>query len=101
MVELKITAQRDNILLHRKEIEYEMIFKGEATPSRTKIKELISKNLGSNPELVIVDRNIQHAGASKVKGYSKIYKDKESAMLYEPDYELFRNGLKAKEEGAK
>ncbi|MEM3675883.1 MAG: 30S ribosomal protein S24e [Thermoplasmataceae archaeon] len=101
MVELKITTQRDNVLLHRKEIEYEIHFTGEATPSRMKIKELISKNLGANSELVIVDKNLQHAGASKVKGYSKIYKDKESALLYEPDYELIRNGLKNKEEGAK
>ncbi|HKJ97112.1 MAG TPA: hypothetical protein VJ944_05170 [Thermoplasmataceae archaeon] len=33
-----------------------------------------------------------------MNGYSKVYSDKESAMLYEPDYELYRNGLKIKEE---
>lgn len=97
MPELKIENERDNKLLHRKEVHYRIIFKNEPTPSREKIKELIAKNSGSSKELVVVDNNMQETGLNEVKGYSKIYKDKESAMLYEPDYELFRNGLKVVE----
>lgn len=97
MPELKIENEIDNKLLHRKEIKYRITFKNEATPSREKIKELIAKNSGSDKELVVVDSNHQETGLNEVKGYSKIYKDKESAMLYEPDYELLRNGLKSKE----
>lgn len=97
MPELKIETERDNILLHRKELHYRITYKNEPTPSRQKIKELIAKNSGSSAELVIVDKNLQETGLNEVKGYSKIYKDKESALLYEPDYELLRNGLKSKE----
>ena len=100
MVELKIESDRENKLLHRKEIRYRAIFTGKPTPSKEVLRDLISKNLGVSKELVIVDRNIQETGKSEVIGYSKIYSDKESAMLYETDYELFRNGLKAKEETA-
>ena len=100
MVELKIEYNRDNKLLHRKEIKYRATFTGKPTPSKEAIRELISKNLGVSKDLVIVDRNIQETGKSEVMGYSKIYTDKESAMLYEPDYELLRNGLKVKEESA-
>jgi len=97
MPELKIEKQNENVLLHRKEVHYRIIFAGEATPSREKIREIIAKNTGAPKELVIVDRNIQETGKNEVVGYSKIYSSKEDAMLFEPDYELFRNGLKRKE----
>lgn len=97
MTELKIESITDNPLLKRKEIRYRISFNNSATPSRETIKELIAKNTGSNKELVIVDRNTQETGKHEVIGYSKIYFDKDSAMLYEPDYELLRNGLKVKE----
>ncbi len=101
MPELKVENVNDNILLHRKEIHYRLVFKNEPTPSREKIREIIAKNMGAPKDLVIVERNIQETGMNEVKGYSKVYKDKESAMLYEPDYELIRNGLKGKEGDAK
>ncbi|MFG1520237.1 MAG: 30S ribosomal protein S24e [Thermoplasmataceae archaeon] len=96
MPELKVEKVSDNVLLKRKEITYTMHYAGESTPQRSKIKDIIAKNFSANPELVIVDRNIQETGKHEVKGYSKIYQNKESAMLYEPDYELIRNGLKEK-----
>ncbi|MGC8516213.1 MAG: 30S ribosomal protein S24e [Thermoplasmata archaeon] len=96
MPELKIESVKENSLLKRKEVRYRVTFNKETTPNRIKIKEIIAKNFSANPELVIVDRNIQETGKHEVIGYSKIYADKKSAMLYEPDYELFRNGLKEK-----
>lgn len=99
MIELKVEETRDNKLLKRKEIKYRITFGKESTPKREQIKEIIAKNIGANKELVVVDNNVQQSGKHELKGYSKIYADKESAMLYEPDYELFRNGLKVKEEG--
>lgn len=99
MMELKVEETRNNKLLKRKEIRYRVVFGKEPTPKRDQIKEMISKNLGANKELVIVDNNVQQTGKHELHGYSKIYDDKDSAMLYEPDYELYRNGLKTKEEG--
>ncbi len=98
MTELKIDETRENKLLKRKEIRYRIIFGKAATPKRDEIRDIIAKNLGAKKELVIVDKNIQQSGKHELHGYSKVYTDKESAMLYEPDYELFRNGLKVKEE---
>jgi small subunit ribosomal protein S24e len=100
MPELKIESRRENKLLHRNEIRYRVTFTGKPTPSKSAIKELIAKNMGVNGELVILDSNIQETGKAEVIGYSKVYLDKDSAMLYEPDYELIRNGLKNKEEKA-
>ncbi len=98
MTELKIEETRENKLLKRKEIKYRVLFGREATPTREQIRDLLAKNLGAKKELIIVDNNIQQSGKHELNGYSKVYSDKESAMLYEPDYELYRNGLKVKEE---
>lgn len=98
MTELKIDATRDNKLLKRKEIKYRVLFGKQATPTREQIRDLLAKNLGAKKELVIVDRNIQQSGKHELHGYSKVYDDRDSAMLYEPDYELYRNGLKVTEE---
>ena len=54
MPELKVENERDNKLLHRREIQYRIVFKNEATPSREKIKEIIAKNTGSKKELIII-----------------------------------------------
>lgn len=98
MTELKVEETRDNKLLKRKEIRYKVVFGKESTPKREQIRDILAKNLGVKKELVIVDSNIQQSGKHELHGYSKVYSDKESAMLYEPDYELYRNGLKVKEE---
>ena len=95
---LKIEETRENKLLKRKEIKYTVEFEKNNTPTREVVKELIARNTNSNKELVIVDFNEQLTGLHVIKGYSKIYSKKEDAMLYEPDYELYRNGLKVKEE---
>ncbi|MCY0851825.1 30S ribosomal protein S24e [Thermoplasma acidophilum] len=97
MVDLIIKEKRDNPILKRKEIKYVLKFDSSRTPSREEIKELIAKHEGVDKELVIVDNNKQLTGKHEIEGYTKIYADKPSAMLYEPDYELIRNGLKQKE----
>ena len=95
---LKIEETKENKLLRRKEISYTVEFEKNKTPSRDVVIELIARNLNANRELIIIDYNEQLTGLHIIKGYSKIYSTKEDAMLYEPDYELFRNNLKVKEE---
>ncbi len=100
MVEVKIEKQRDNPLLKRKEIWCRIVYGNEPSPKRDQIRDIISRNLGADKSLVMVDRSIQETGKHQQTSYVKIYSDKKSAMLYEPDYILIRNGLKEKKEGA-
>ncbi len=93
----KIDTERDNKLLFRKEVEYSIDFTKSSTVSRTEITALIADYYKAKKDVIIVDRNIQATGKNSLKGYVKIYDTKEHAMLYEPDYELIRNGLKEKE----
>lgn len=93
----KVDSERDNKLLFRKEIKYTIDFKTGKTVSREEIKGLFSDYYKVNKDLIIVDNNKQETGKNQLKGYVKIYDNKEHAMLYEPDYELIRNKLKEKE----
>jgi small subunit ribosomal protein S24e len=93
----KVDFERDNKLLFRKEIKYTVDFKSGKTISRNEIKKLLMEYYKANEDVIIVDHNIQETGKDSLKGYVKIYDTKEHAMLYEPDYELLRNGLKEKE----
>jgi small subunit ribosomal protein S24e len=95
---IKIEETKENKLLKRKELRYTVEFEKNHTPSREVIKELIARNTNSKKELIVVDFTEQMTGLHMVKGFSKIYDSKEAAMLNEPDYELYRNGLKIKEE---
>lgn len=97
MVRIEFKETRDNMLLKRKEIKYVVSYDGESTPKRETIRQMIAKNTGAAEDLVIVDRTIQETGRAEAKGYAKVYQSKSDAMLYEPDYELIRNGLKEKE----
>ena len=94
----KIVDTIENKILKRKEIKYTIEYNGSPTPSRDSIREIVARNTNTNKELIIVDHNYQLTGLNKLSGYVKVYSRKEDAMLYEPDYELFRNGLKQKEE---
>ncbi|MHB1650268.1 MAG: 30S ribosomal protein S24e [Thermoplasmataceae archaeon] len=97
MAEIKIESSVENKLLKRTEVRYTVNYKDSPTPKRDSIRDMLAKNTGSKIDLVVIDKNIQGTGLHSLKGYAKIYKDKESAMLYEPDYELYRNNLKTKE----
>ncbi|AGO61456.1 30S ribosomal protein S24e [Ferroplasma acidiphilum] len=92
-----VDSERDNKLLFRKEIKYTIDFRSGKTVSRNEIKKLLMDYYKAKEEVIIVDHNIQETGKDSLKGYVKIYDTKEHAMLYEPDYELLRNGLKEKE----
>ncbi|MEM0139524.1 MAG: 30S ribosomal protein S24e [Ferroplasma sp.] len=93
----KVDTERENKLLHRKEITYTVDFAISKTISREQMAGLIANYYKANRDVIIIDRNIQETGRNSLKGYVKIYDSKENAMLYEPDYELIRNGLKEKE----
>ena len=96
-MKLNVIEAKDNPLLKRKEIRYFVEFDNDVSPSRDVIREVIARNYKSDSTLVIVDKNLQLTGSHSMEGYSKIYQNKEAAMLFEPDYELIRNKLKEKE----
>lgn len=95
---MKILEQKDNPLLKRNEVKFSISFSG-STPSRKEVKEMLCSKLGADNSLVVVDIIKQGYGSPEVKGYAKVYADKE-AMGIESKYKLERDAGVKKEKKA-
>jgi len=97
-MEIKVTEIRENKLLGRKEIYFDVIHEGEATPSRKDVKGKLVAMLDLNPETVVVQYVRSHFGSRVSKGYAKAYESRERMLYIEPEYVLVRDGIITKEE---
>ncbi len=97
-MEIKVTEIRENKLLGRKEIYFDVIHEGEPTPSRADVKGKLVAMLDLDPETVVIQYIRSYFGSRVSKGYAKAYESKERMLYIEPEYVLIRDGIIAKEE---
>ncbi|ASJ10386.1 30S ribosomal protein S24 [Thermococcus sp. P6] len=97
-MEIKVTEIRENKLLGRKEIYFDVIHEGEATPSRKDVKGKLVAMLDLNPETVVIQYVRSYFGSRVSKGYAKAYESRERMLYIEPEYVLVRDGIITKEE---
>ncbi|NJE11207.1 30S ribosomal protein S24e [Thermococcus sp. MAR1] len=97
-MEIKVTEIRENKLLGRKEIYFDVIHEGEPTPSRADVKGKLVAMLDLDPETVVVQYIRSYFGSRVSKGYAKAYESKERMLYIEPEYVLIRDGIITKEE---
>ncbi|NYZ78759.1 hypothetical protein H0N99_01280, partial [Candidatus Micrarchaeota archaeon] len=97
-MDIKITEQKDNPILKRKEIRFIAGFSGP-TPSRREVKESLCSKLGADGSLAVIDILEQGYGKQELKGYAKLYVDKE-AIGIESKYKLERDAGVKKEKKA-
>ncbi|QDA30684.1 30S ribosomal protein S24e [Thermococcus indicus] len=97
-MEIKVTEIRENKLLGRKEIYFDVIHEGEPTPSRADVKGKLVAMLDLNPETVVLQYIRSYFGSRVSRGYAKAYESRERMLYIEPEYILVRDGLIQKEE---
>ncbi len=97
-MEIKVTEIRENKLLGRKEIYFDVIHEGEPTPSRADVKGKLVAMLDLDPETVVIQYIRSYFGSRVSKGYAKAYESKGRMLYIEPEYVLIRDGIIAKEE---
>ena len=100
-MELKILDKKQNDLLNRIEVDFELSHPNEQTPKREVVRDMISKELKAPKETVILDSMRTEFGKGTTKGYAKVYTSKEKAVETERGHILKRNKLfeeKKKEE---
>ena len=99
-MEVKIISKKENPLLSRTEIVFEVYHGGEATPSRDQVRESLSKMIKAKKETLVIDHMSPNFGRAQTAGYAKLYSSKEMALKMERRAILIRNGLieKPKEE---
>ena len=93
-MEIKVTDEKDNPLLERKELDIQVVYEG-ATPKREEIKNALIAMLNSNKELLILDSLKVKFGAQELTAEARIYKKKEKVLEVEPKYIIARNSPEA------
>jgi small subunit ribosomal protein S24e len=98
-MEVKITEQRLNILLKRREVVFEVDHsQARGTPSRVEIRNKLADMLKTKPELVYVKRVKTKTGTMKATGEVNVYETIGQAKRVEQEYVIARNTPTEKKE---
>jgi small subunit ribosomal protein S24e len=91
-MEVKIVSQKENPLLKRKEIQFQVDHeKAGGTPARLEIRKAVADALKANTDLVFVKRFETKTGTNRAFGVANLYDSVEQAELVEPEYVIKRN----------
>ena len=91
MVNINILEVKENKVLHRKEISFEIEHLGSGSPNRLEVKEKLAAMQTSKPELTFIKQMKTRFGLPHVQGTATIYDDAEVAEKLEPNYIKIRN----------
>ena len=98
-MEIKITSERQNRLLKRREVTFEIDHaRMKGTPERLEIRKKLAEVLKTNPDFVFVKRVETKTGTMKATGEASAYESMEQAKLIEPEYIVNRNIPQEKKE---
>ena len=96
-MEIEIISKRENLLLKRFEVRFQVTHPKEPTPKRDDLRQEIAKALSEKKDNVILDWAHSDFGRNRTVGYAKVYRSKEDALRMERKPILVRNGLIAAE----
>jgi small subunit ribosomal protein S24e len=95
-MELEVTKRRDNPLLMRREVRFNVTHTGAPTPKRAQVQAALAEALKAKRENIIIDRMRPEFGREVTTGYAKVYSSVEAAKRFERDSRLVRMGLQEK-----
>ena len=90
-MEIKITNQKENPLLKRKEIQFNVEHDTVSTPPRPEVRRAVASALKSNTDLVFIKKFETKTGTHTAVGTANLYESIEQAKLIEPEYIIKRN----------
>jgi len=90
-MEVNIVSQKENPLLKRKEIRFNVKHVAGATPPRLEVRKAVADALKSNVDLIFVKKFETRPGTHTAEGVANLYDSAEQAKLIEPDYIIKRN----------
>jgi small subunit ribosomal protein S24e len=91
-MEVKVTSEKQNPMLKRKEISFN-VEHGEkgSTPSRAEIRKAVATATKSDESIVFIKKFETGTGTQTARGTANIYDSFEQAKLIEPEYVIKRN----------
>lgn len=97
-MEIKIVSEKENLLLKRKEICFQIEHVQTGTPSRMEARKAVANTLKTNMDLVYVKKFETKTGTFTAVGTANVYDSVEQAKFVEPEYIIKRNVLVEKHE---
>lgn len=91
-MEIDITAEEDNPMLHRTDVRFELIH-DEATPSRLSVRDSLAARLNKDASEVVIHELDTKFGMRRTLGYAKVYDSAANAREVEQAYMLERNKI--------
>tara|TARA_B100000676_G_scaffold123221_1_gene122789 strand:+ start:461 stop:820 length:360 start_codon:yes stop_codon:yes gene_type:complete len=93
-MELEITQNNDNPLLHRKELQVVIKHDEKATPKRKEVIRGLSEELKAKKDLIIIDHLKNKYGKSETHGYAKVYSNVDALKRIETKPSIARHNIK-------
>jgi len=90
-MEVKIISEKENQLLKRKEVRFQIKHAAASTPPRLEIRKAVADALKANVDLVFVKRFVTKSGMHIAIGVANLYDTVDHAKLVEPEYIVKRN----------
>jgi small subunit ribosomal protein S24e len=90
-MEIKIISQKENPLLKRKEVKFNVEHSTGSTPPRLEVRRAVATALKSNVDLVFLKKFETKTGTRTAVGTANLYDSVEQAKLIEPAYIVKRN----------
>lgn len=92
-MDVEILEKKDNPLLERTEVTFQVSHAGEKTPQRQAVRDKIAAATGAKTDAVVVTRMRSRFGQPVTLGSAKVYKSADAARNTERPYLLKRNAL--------
>ena len=99
-MEIQITETKDNPILHRKELHFEISYLGRGSPNRIEVRDKLAAMETAEPGLTFVKSMKGLFGTPHLKGTALIYTNAEIALELEPTYSRIRNMSKDQRDDA-
>ncbi len=82
-MELRILEQRENPLLERKEVWFEVTHKGKPTPPKLEVAKALAAKLGCSLDVMVIRHYTTEFGSNKSRGLCLVYKSPEALTAVE------------------
>lgn len=86
MVEVEIEREKENKLMHRRELIFSADHEGEGTPSRKDLNTEISNLVNASKNELVIDKVDTEYGKEKSMVHVRVYDDEEYVEEFERDY---------------
>lgn len=94
--DIKITSERENALLERREVDFVVSYEKTAPP-RTEVTAKLAAKLNAKGDLVVVESMETQFGRRQLRGRARVYRDPRQLKALEYDYIFERGKPKAAE----